>query len=53
MYAWIGAFVGALIRPIEGWISDKLGGALVTQISSFVMILATLGGILHEVNLWL
>ncbi len=43
MYAWIGAFVGALIRPIGGWISDKLGGALVTQISSFVMILATLG----------
>lgn len=43
MYAWIGAFAGALIRPVGGWISDKLGGALVTQISSFVMILATLG----------
>lgn len=43
MYAWIGAFVGALIRPVGGWISDKFGGALVTQISSFVMILATLG----------
>jgi NNP family nitrate/nitrite transporter-like MFS transporter len=43
MYAWIGAFAGALIRPVGGWISDRLGGALVTQISSFVMILATLG----------
>ena len=25
-YAWIGPFVGALIRPVGGWISDKVGG---------------------------
>jgi NNP family nitrate/nitrite transporter-like MFS transporter len=30
-YAWIGPFVGAATRPIGGWISDKLGGSIVTQ----------------------
>ncbi len=30
-YAWIGPFVGAAIRPLGGWISDKLGGSIVTQ----------------------
>ena len=30
-YAWIGPFVGAAIRPVGGWISDKLGGSIVTQ----------------------
>lgn len=43
MYAWIGAFVGALIRPVGGWISDRFGGAFITQIASSVMIVATLG----------
>ena len=43
MYAWIGPFIGALIRPIGGWISDKLGGAFVTQICSVVMVAAALG----------
>lgn len=42
-YAWIGPFIGALIRPIGGWISDKLGGAFVTQICSLVMIGAGVG----------
>lgn len=37
-YAWIGPFIGALIRPIGGWLSDKMGGALVTQACSVVMI---------------
>lgn len=43
MYAWMGAFIGALIRPVGGWISDKLGGALVTQIVSVVMLLSAVG----------
>nr|WP_136250016.1 MFS transporter [Ningiella ruwaisensis] len=43
MYAWMGPFIGALIRPVGGWISDKIGGALVTQICSIVMILSALG----------
>ncbi|UOD51542.1 antiporter [Orrella daihaiensis] len=40
-YAWIGPFVGALIRPVGGWISDKIGGSIVTQIISVVMVLAS------------
>jgi NNP family nitrate/nitrite transporter-like MFS transporter len=43
MYAWIGPFVGALIRPLGGWISDRVGGAKVTQIVSIVMIASALG----------
>jgi len=43
MYAWMGPFIGALIRPVGGWISDKVGGAKVTQICSFVMIASALG----------
>ena len=40
-YAWIGPFVGALVRPIGGWISDKKGGSIVTQIISAVMVVAS------------
>ena len=40
-YAWIGPFVGALTRPIGGWISDKLGGSIVTQVISAVMVLTS------------
>ncbi len=43
MYAWMGPFIGALIRPVGGWISDKVGGAKVTQIVSIVMIGSALG----------
>ena len=43
MYAWMGPFIGALIRPVGGWISDKVGGAKVTQIVSIVMIASALG----------
>ena len=42
-YIWIGAGVGALIRPLGGWLSDKLGGAKVTQWDTVVMIGATIG----------
>ncbi|HSV35230.1 MAG TPA: MFS transporter [Ramlibacter sp.] len=40
-YAWIGPFVGALIRPVGGWISDKVGGSIVTQVISAVMVAAS------------
>ncbi len=40
-YAWIGPFVGAAVRPIGGWISDKLGGSIVTQIISAVMVVVS------------
>ena len=39
-YAWIGPFVGAAIRPVGGWISDKLGGSIVTQWVCGVMTVA-------------
>ena len=41
-YAWIGPFVGAAVRPIGGWISDKLGGSIVTQLISAVMVVASI-----------
>ena len=40
-YAWIGPFIGAAVRPVGGWISDKLGGSIVTQVISVVMALAS------------
>ncbi len=43
MYAWMGPFIGALIRPVGGMISDKMGGAKVTQIISVVMVASALG----------
>ena len=40
-YAWIGPFVGAAVRPIGGWISDKVGGSIVTEVISLVMVIAS------------
>src|SRR5690606_32946370 len=37
-WAWMGPFVGALIRPVGGWVSDKVGGSIVTQVISVVMV---------------
>ncbi len=42
-YIWIGAGVGALIRPLGGWLSDKFGGAKVTHWDTIIMIFATIG----------
>ena len=39
-YAWIGPFVGAAIRPVGGWMADKLGGSIVTQWVCAVMAVA-------------
>jgi NNP family nitrate/nitrite transporter-like MFS transporter len=41
-YAWIGPFVGAAIRPVGGWIADKVGGSVVTQVISAVMVAASI-----------
>ena len=41
-YAWIGPFVGAAIRPVGGWIADKVGGSIVTQAISAVMVAASI-----------
>jgi len=42
-YAWLGPLVGALIRPVGGWLADKLGGARVTLWNFVVMALAVVG----------
>jgi MFS transporter, NNP family, nitrate/nitrite transporter len=43
MFAWMGPFIGALIRPVGGMIADKLGGARVTQMISVLMVASALG----------
>jgi NNP family nitrate/nitrite transporter-like MFS transporter len=42
-FAWMGPFIGAFIRPVGGWLADKIGGAKVTQVVAIVMILSSLG----------
>ena len=42
MYAWMGPFIGALIRPLGGMMADRLGGARVTQWISIVMLACAL-----------
>ncbi len=41
-YIWIGAAVGAFIRPVGGWLADKLGGARVTQWDTWIMVASTI-----------
>ncbi len=43
MFAWMGPFIGALIRPLGGMWADRMGGAKVTQIISVVMVASALG----------
>lgn len=43
MFAWMGPFIGALIRPFGGMIADKFGGARVTQYVSIIMVASALG----------
>jgi len=45
-YAFLGPLVGALIRPVGGWLADKLGGARVTLWNFVIMIIAVFG-VLH------
>ncbi len=42
-YAWLGPLLGAVIRPFGGWLSDKIGGGVVTFWNFIVMALAVLG----------
>jgi len=44
-YAWLGPLIGALIRPLGGWLADKLGGARVT-LWTFVWMAAGVSGVL-------
>ncbi|OHB80378.1 MAG: hypothetical protein A2W31_02235 [Planctomycetes bacterium RBG_16_64_10] len=42
-YAFLGALVGSLVRPIGGWLSDRFGGARVTHWDTVAMIGAAIG----------
>jgi len=42
-YAFLGPLVGALARPLGGWVADKLGGARVTFWNFIVMSAAVFG----------
>ena len=39
---FIGPLVGSLIRPVGGWLSDRLGGARVTFVNFIAMAMSTL-----------
>ncbi|HKO88280.1 MAG TPA: NarK family nitrate/nitrite MFS transporter [Burkholderiales bacterium] len=41
-YAWLGPLVGALVRPVGGWLADRIGGARVTLWNFVVMVLAVI-----------
>lgn len=45
-FAWMGPFAGALIRPVGGWLSDRVGGARVT-LWTFVAMVAGVFAVLH------
>ena len=42
-YAFLGALVGSLVRPVGGWLSDRFGGARVTHWDTWVMIASAIG----------
>ncbi len=42
-FAWMGPFLGALVRPFGGWLADKVGGAKVTFWNFIVMIVGVAG----------
>ncbi len=42
-YAFLGPLVGALLRPVGGWLSDKIGGASVTFWTFLLMCAAVYG----------
>jgi NNP family nitrate/nitrite transporter-like MFS transporter len=44
-FAFLGPLVGALVRPLGGWVADKLGGARVT-LWNFVLMIAAVFGVI-------
>jgi len=50
-YAFLGPLVGALARPVGGWLADKLGGARVT-LWNFIAMAAAAGGVIAFLPEW-
>jgi MFS transporter, NNP family, nitrate/nitrite transporter len=46
-WAFIGPIVGALVRPLGGWLSDHFGGARVTFWNFAVMLAAALAALIY------
>ncbi len=46
-WAFVGPLVGALIRPLGGWLSDRIGGAKVTFWNFAVMFLAGIWALMN------
>jgi NNP family nitrate/nitrite transporter-like MFS transporter len=42
-WAFVGPLLGAVVRPLGGWLSDRLGGARVTLWTFAVMVVAAVG----------
>jgi NNP family nitrate/nitrite transporter-like MFS transporter len=42
-YAFLGALIGSTVRPVAGWLSDKIGGARLTMLSGAVLLAASVG----------
>lgn len=40
-YVFLGALVGSLVRPVGGWVSDRVGGAKVTLACAALMLIAS------------
>jgi NNP family nitrate/nitrite transporter-like MFS transporter len=45
-FAFLGPVLAALIRPLGGWLSDRIGGAIITCWVFVAMALASLGALL-------
>lgn len=43
-FAWLGALVGSIIRPVGGILADRYGGARVTQWNFAAMFALTIAG---------
>lgn len=44
-FAFLGPLVGAIVRPIGGWLSDRMGGARVTY-WTFILMVAGVAGVI-------
>ncbi|MCB1769232.1 MAG: MFS transporter, partial [Candidatus Competibacteraceae bacterium] len=44
-FAFIGPLLAAFVRPVGGWLADRLGGAIITFAMFVIMALATLAAV--------
>ncbi|MBI2848598.1 MAG: NarK/NasA family nitrate transporter [Chloroflexi bacterium] len=42
-FAFLGPLIGSLVRPPAGWISDKVGGGIVTLVCSIILCVGAIG----------